>query len=113
MDESSAKVRGPHTPVSFTSRSLTRFPRVTTGDRTPHASSGGGEGAVLKEKAHSGGSAVKDPQAMQKMWVRSLSQEDPLEWETATHSSNLARKIHGQRSQMGFNPFGLEELDMT
>ena len=27
----SAKVRGPHTSVSSTSRSLTRFPRVTTG----------------------------------------------------------------------------------
>ena len=109
----SAKVRGPHTSVSFTSRSSTGFPRVTTGDRSPPASSGGGEGADLKEKAHTGGSAVKNPPATQKMWVCSLSQEDPLEWETATHSSILARKIHGQRSQMGFNPFGLEELDMT
>ena len=27
------------------------------------------------------------------MWVQSLSQEDPLEKETETHSSILARKI--------------------
>ena len=39
------------------------------------------EGAVLKEKAHSGGSAAKNPLAVQKMWVHSVSQEDPLEWE--------------------------------
>ena len=30
---------------------------------------------------------------MQEMWVRSLSQEDPLEKEMATHSSTLAWKI--------------------
>ena len=39
--------------------------------------------AVLKEKAHSGGSAAKNPPAMQKMWVRSVSQEGPLGWEMA------------------------------
>ena len=31
--------------------------------------------------------------AMQKTWVRSLGQEDPLQKETATHSSTLAWKI--------------------
>ena len=30
---------------------------------------------------------------MQEMWVRSLSQEDPLEEETAAHSSILAKII--------------------
>ena len=30
---------------------------------------------------------------MQKTWVRSLGQEDPLEKEMATHSSTLAWKI--------------------
>ena len=30
---------------------------------------------------------------VQKTWVRSLGQEDPLEKEMATHSSILARKI--------------------
>ena len=32
-----------------------------------------------------GGSVVKTPPAMQEMWVQSLSQEDPLEEEMATH----------------------------
>ena len=36
---------------------------------------------------------VKHLPAMQETWVRSLSQEDPLEKEMATHSSTLAWKI--------------------
>ena len=40
-----------------------------------------------------GGSVVKNPPAMQEMWVRFLGQEDPLEKEMATLSSNLAWKI--------------------
>ena len=41
----------------------------------------------------SGGSVVKNLPAMQKMWVRSLGQEDPLEEEMATHSSIPAWEI--------------------
>ena len=37
-----------------------------------------------------GGSAVKNPPAMQETWVQFLGQEDPLEKERATHSSILA-----------------------
>ena len=36
---------------------------------------------------------VKNLPAMQKSWVRSLGQEDPLEKEMATHSSILAWRI--------------------
>jgi len=36
---------------------------------------------------------VKHLTAMQETWVRSLSQEDSLEKEMATHSSIFARKI--------------------
>ena len=36
---------------------------------------------------------VKNPPAMQEMWVRSLGQDDHLEVGMATHSSVLARKI--------------------
>ena len=36
---------------------------------------------------------VKNLPAMQESWVRCLGWEDPLEKETATHSSILARKI--------------------
>ena len=37
--------------------------------------------------------------------------EDPLEKETATDSSILAWKIHGQRSLVGYSPWGCKELD--
>ena len=43
-----------------------------------------------------GGSVVKNPPSnveTQETWVRSLSQEDPLEKEMATHSSILAWEI--------------------
>ena len=33
---------------------------------------------------------VKNPLVLQEIWVRSLSREDLLEKEMATHSSNLA-----------------------
>ena len=36
---------------------------------------------------------VKRLSTMQETWVRSLSREDPLEKEMATHSSTLAWKI--------------------
>ena len=36
---------------------------------------------------------VKHLSTMRETWVRSLGQEDPLEKETATHSSTLAWKI--------------------
>ena len=36
---------------------------------------------------------VRNLPSMQKTWVRSLSQEDPLKEEMATHSSVLAWKI--------------------
>ena len=42
----------------------------------------------------------------QKMWVRSLGQEDPLEKGMATCSSILSGKSHGQRSLVGYSPWG-------
>ena len=39
------------------------------------------------------GIVVKNLPTMQETWVQSLDQEDPLEKETATHSSILAWKI--------------------
>ena len=49
-----------------------------------------------EEQGFPGGSAIKNPPAMQKMqetWVCSLGWEDPLEEEMATHSNNLAQQI--------------------
>ena len=53
-------------------------------------------------------------QETQETWVQTLGQEYPLEEEMATHSSVLAwEKSYGQRSLVGYNPWGLKELDMT
>ena len=56
---------------------------------------------------------VKNLFAMQEMWVRSLGQEDPLEKEMATHSGFLPGKSHGQRSLVGYSPWGHKESDTT
>ena len=45
-------------------------------------------------------------QETQETQVRSLGQEDPLEQEMATHSSILAWETHGQRSLVGYSPWG-------
>ena len=52
-------------------------------------------------------------QEMQEMQVQSLSWEDPLENEIATHSTILAWKSHGQRSLVGYSPWGHKELELT
>ena len=60
-----------------------------------------------------GGSNSKESAAMKETQVQSLCGEDLLKKETATHSSIFARRIHGQRSMVGYGPWGLKELDMT
>ena len=50
---------------------------------------------------------VKNPPAMREPWVPSLCWEDPLEKETATHSSILAWRIPWTI------PWGHKELDMS
>ena len=45
--------------------------------------------------------------------VRSLGRNDPLEKETATHSSTLAWKIPGWRSLVGYSPCSRQESDTT
>ena len=51
--------------------------------------------------------------AMQETWVLSLSQEDPLEKEMATHSRIIAWKIPGMEEPGSSNPWGCKELDRT
>ena len=63
-----------------------------------------------------GGSVGKNSPASardQEMQVRSLHEEDPLEKEMATHSNILAGKSHGQRSLVGYSPWGCKESDTT
>ena len=49
---------------------------------------------------------------MRVTWVRSLSREDALDKEMATHSNTLAWEIPW-RSLVGYSPWGREEVDMT
>ena len=50
-----------------------------------------------------GDSVVNNLPAMQETWVRSLDQEDPLEWKVATHPVFLPGEFYGQRSLVGFS----------
>ena len=53
---------------------------------------------------------VKTPPAMQEIWVRSLGQEDPLEEETATHSSVLAWEIPWTEEPGRLQSMGLQRV---
>ena len=52
-------------------------------------------------------------QEIQETQVLSLSREDLLQEEMATRSSILAGKFHGQRSLVGYGPWGCKESDTT
>ena len=52
-------------------------------------------------------------QEIQETWVRSLSQEDPLEKEMVTHSSTLAWEIPWIEEPGGLQSTGSQESDMT
>ena len=52
-------------------------------------------------------------QEVQETWVRSLDREDPLQEETATHSSILAWKIPWTEEPGRLQSMGSQESDMT
>ena len=54
---------------------------------------------------------VKRLPAMQETWVRSLSQDDPLEKEMAIHSSTLAWKIPWMEELGGLQSMGLQRVE--
>ena len=56
---------------------------------------------------------VKNLPAMWDTRIQSLSQKDPPEKGMATKSSIFAWRIQGQRSLVGYNPWGCKELDTT
>ena len=56
-----------------------------------------------------GGLVVKNLPATQE----TQGQEEALEKEMAPHSSIFARRIHGQRSLVGYSPWGRKELEAT
>ena len=51
--------------------------------------------------------------AMQETWVWSLGQEDPLEKGTALTLVFLPGEFHGERSLVGYSPWGHKELDTS
>ena len=57
-----------------------------------------------------GGSAVKNPPAVQDTWVQSLGQEDPLEKGMATHSSHLAWRISWAEELGGLQSTGSQRV---
>ena len=56
---------------------------------------------------------VKHLSAIRETGVQSLGWKDSLEKEMATHSSIPAWKIHGQRSLVGYSPWGRKESNTT
>ena len=56
---------------------------------------------------------VKNSSAVWETWVRPLGWENPLEKGMATHCSIFAGKSHGQRSLVGYSPWGHKEYNTT
>ena len=53
---------------------------------------------------------VKNPPAIQEIWVSSLGQEDPLEKEMAIHSSILAWEIPRTEELSGVQSMGSQKV---
>ena len=53
---------------------------------------------------------VKNPPAMQEMWVGCLGQEDDLEKEMATHSSTLAWEMPWAEEPGGLQSLGSQRV---
>ena len=56
---------------------------------------------------------VKNLPAVQETQVGSLGQEDPWRREWQPTPVFLPREFHGQRSLVGYSPWGHKESDMT
>ena len=56
---------------------------------------------------------VKNLPVMQEMWVRLLGWEDPTKKGMTMHSVLLPRESHGQRSLVGYSPWGHKKSDTT
>ena len=53
---------------------------------------------------------MKDPPAMQEMWIQSLGWEDPLEEGMATHSNPLAWRIPWTEESGGLQSLGSQRV---
>ena len=61
----------------------------------------------IKQAAYLVAQLVKNLPAMQETWIRFLSREDPLE------EAMAIRNPYGQRSLVGYSPWGLKESNMV
>ena len=71
---------------------------------------------LIKKRASSMAQGVKNSPGMhetQGTWIRSLGREDPLEKEMQPTPVFSLEKSHGQRSLMGYSPWGHKESDTT
>ena len=64
-------------------------------------------------KSESVAQTVKNLPPMRKTWVQSLSQENTLEKEMATHSSIIVWRISWTEDRGGYSSWGCKESDMT
>ena len=62
----------------------------------------------LRDAELPGGSAIRNPPALQETRVRSLGREDPLEKEMATYSSVLAWRVPWTEEPGGLQSLGLQ-----
>ena len=87
------------------------LPRVGTLDEShSHSRGKNGNTSVGRgplPRGFSGGSSANSSPAMQEIQLPSLGPEEPLEEETATHSSMLVGKSHGHKSLAGYSLWGL------
>ena len=68
-------------------------------------------GPVVESLGFPGGSVVKSPPANQKQWILWLGWEDSLEKEMQPTPVFLPGKSHGQRSPMGYSPWGYKKVN--
>ena len=61
----------------------------------------------------SGGTVIKNPPAMQEMWVRPLGRKSPWRRRWQPIPVFLPGRSRGQRSLAGCSPWGCKELDVT
>ena len=66
-----------------------------------------------KFRGFPGGSLIKNPPAMQEMWVQSWVRTIPWRRKWQPTPGLLPGEPHGQGSLAGYSPWGLKESDMT
>jgi len=68
---------------------------------------------ICLQKGFTPAQTVKNLPAMQDTWVRSLGQKIPWRKDWQPTPVFLPGESHGQRSLVGYGPWGSKELDTT